>query len=101
MTARREQFEAWARSRGFDLDREPDGGWDNYANRGVQIAWEAWGVALDSVVVKIPHNGNDKYWTDAPPPSPRITVIQSEFNGAAYMCDLLDALDEAGVKVEL
>lgn len=86
MTARREQFEAWARSRGFDLDREPDGGWDNYANRGVQIAWEAWDVALDSVVIELPFLGDEEFWG------------VNGFHQGNYHAKVLEAIRRAGVK---
>lgn len=73
-SSEREQFEAWASSQGFSVERTVGG--DGYAHHPTQIRWEVWQSARRAqasaepvgVVVHSTIRGADASWSRGRPP---------------------------------
>lgn len=76
----REEFEEWAKEKGFKLETCKDRNY--YRSASTSSAWHVWQASRQSQVVKLPD-----WWV-------------SGIDAAMYRDDVLEALDAAGVRYE-
>ena len=76
----REEFERWAKEKGFRLEMCKDGNY--YRSAATSSAWRTWQASRQAIVVKLPD-----WWV-------------SGIDAAMYRDDVLEALNTAGVRYE-